>query len=64
MSRRLTKGSHKAAAGVTFRLYKAFYILNGNEVQHERYAMGSNKEEAKLSFEATYGITTTKLKQR
>lgn len=64
MSRRFSKGSHKKASGVTTRLYKAYYMLDGVEVEHNRWAIGNNKEEAQKYWEELYGLKATKLKIR
>ncbi len=64
MSRRMTSGSPKPSRGQTRRLYKAFYILDGVEVEHPKWAIGDNKDEAQIHWEMTYNLKATRLKIR
>ena len=62
VSRKLKSGSAKASAGITMRMYRVFYILDGAEVQHPEKVYGNTKQEA-LEMAEKKGIKPTKLKQ-
>jgi hypothetical protein len=60
----MTGGSPKPSRGHTTRLYKAFYMLDGIEVEHPKWAIGSNKADAQAYWEIMYGLKATRLKIR